>query len=88
MMKTAEDYKELYNKHKIGNWIDLIGLKNAIQEYDKEILKLIDNDKKQAVSKMGSTGADGYWDNATKDEIWEFGRYRAFEDIYDLLTEK
>ena len=95
-MKTAEEYTD-----EIATWVNqsirnavIEKIQEVITEHDNEIKALIDDMitkvkelKRLVGEEMGSPGADGYWDNATKDQIWEFGRYRAFEDCYDLLTE-
>ena len=43
---------------------------------------------KEAWDKMGSTGADDYWERATRDELFDFGYFRAMEDVQDFLEKK
>lgn len=65
-MKTAEDYIPLFEKHKLGRWIDLIGLKNAIQEHDKERDEIIDNMISKRMKQISPQILDDYIDALTE----------------------
>lgn len=54
----------------------------------QKIADFVKQQYKDAWDKMGSAGADDYWETATKDEIFEFGRFRATEDIKDFLKDE
>lgn len=47
----------------------------------QEIKDYVDKQYDVEWDKMGNTGEDGYWENASRNEIYHFGRFRAFEDI-------
>jgi len=51
----------------------------------QKIVEYVKLHYKEEWNKMGNTGEDGYWENATRDEIWHFGRFRALEDIQDFI---
>ena len=51
----------------------------------QKIAEYVQKHHKEEWDKMGNTGEDGYWENATRDELWHFGRFRAFEDIQDFI---
>ena len=49
------------------------------------LLAILENSKKEYFDKMGDTGADDYMETATKDEIYNFGYFRAIEDLEDYI---
>lgn len=51
-----------------------------------DILNKLQKLKEEAWNKMGDTGAKDYWEKATEDEIWWFGRFSILEDLEDLIT--
>lgn len=44
-----------------------------------EIKKLMED----AYENMGYTGDEDYWEKATKEQIYQFGKYRVLEDLLD-----
>lgn len=72
------------------NYETYLAEKNDVKKFPEnldDIIKIIKSEMKESWDKMGSTGADDYWETATIDEIFEFGRFRGLEDCYDLLIE-
>lgn len=51
----------------------------------QKIAEYVEEHYKIEWDKMGNTGEDGYWDTATRDEIYHFGRFRAFEDLQSFM---
>ena len=47
----------------------------------EEIIKYISKKMQEKWDKMGNTGAGDYWETADRHEIWEFGYFRALEDL-------
>ena len=52
-----------------------------LKQFKKEIEIL----EQEAWDKMGFPGNDNYMEKATPDELHYFGRFRALEDVLDLL---
>lgn len=51
----------------------------------EKIAEYVEKHYKVEWDKMGNTGADDYWDTATREELYHFGRFRAFEDLQDFI---
>lgn len=90
MKKFREQLKTiiLQNSSNAGDYVPDYKYDDLIKDIENFIhIDIIKKHRKEHWDKMGSTGAYDYWEKATKDEIFEFGAFRAIEDLEDELFE-
>lgn len=95
--EAPPDYKKMAESNALtallhwvkGYDVSLVNSEGVKQEEKNEkIINFVKEKYKESWDKMGSTGSDDYWETATKDEIYEFGYFRAMEDVKDFFNQK